>query len=252
MEMLMNRFALWIIPLLTLTAHADDVSKVNGSVHVRAGQSVEDVSSVNGSIQIDENATARSVETVNGGIKVGSGSSVESLETVNGGIRIGDGAKAKEVTTVNGVLVCGENSHVAHDVSAVNGSIELAKGAEVGGDLSNTNGRITLEAAHVGGELATTNGSITVGANSRVDGGIHVEKTHSNWFSNNSNSKPPKIVIGPNAVVKGTLKFDRPVLLFVSDRASVGKIQGAKAITFKGDEPSDADERAAQVSVERD
>jgi hypothetical protein len=50
--------------------------------------------------------------------------------------------------------------------------------------------------------------------------------------------------------VKGTLKFDRPVMLLVSDRATVGKIEGAKPVTFKGDEPSDADERAALAQAD--
>ncbi|HEU4601441.1 MAG TPA: hypothetical protein VFS24_05710 [Steroidobacteraceae bacterium] len=246
----MKRLALLVLPLLAMTAHADDVSKVNGSVHVRAGESVEDVSSVNGGVHIDENATAKKVETVNGGIEVGSGSTVESIETVNGGIHLGAGVKAAEVTTVNGGLTLGENSRVAHDVSAVNGSIQLAKGAEVGGELSNTNGKIALDAAHVVGTITTTNGGIDIGANSRVDGGIHVEKPHTNWFGSSSHNKPPRIVIGPNAMVKGTLKFDRPVLLFVSDRATVGKIEGAKPIKFKGDQPSDADERAALAQLD--
>jgi hypothetical protein len=245
----MTRLALWLLPLLALTAHADDLSKVNGSVHVRAGESVEDVSSVNGGIHIDDNATAKNVETVNGGIDIGSGSSVEKIETVNGGIRLGDGVKATEITTVNGGLNLGENSRVAHNMSAVNGSIQLAKGAEVGGELSNTNGKIEMDDAHVVGLIRTTNGGIEIGASSRVDGGIHVEK-NSNWFGSSSHNKPPRIVIGPNAVVKGTLKFDRPVLLFVSDRATVGKIEGAKPVTFKGDQPTDAEERAALAQVD--
>jgi hypothetical protein len=247
----MKRLALFLLPLLAFTAHADDVSKVNGSVHIRAGESAEDVSSVNGSIHIDENATAKHVETVNGSIDIGSGSTVASVETVNGGIRLSDGAKAKEVTTVNGGLTLGENSRVAGSMSAVNGSIRLAKGAEVGGKLSNTNGKIELDGAHVAGLISTTNGGIDIGADSHADGGIHVEK-NSNWFGSFSHNKPPLIVIGPNAIVKGTLKFDRPVLLLVSDRATVGEIEGAKAITFHGDEPSDADERAANDTVEKE
>ena len=48
-------------------AFADsDVSKVNGTVRVAAGQTVGDVSSVNGSVRIAENVTAQAVETVNG------------------------------------------------------------------------------------------------------------------------------------------------------------------------------------------
>jgi hypothetical protein len=247
----MNRLVLCLLPLFALAAHASDLSKVNGSVHVRAGDNVEDVSSVNGGIHIDENVTAKHVETVNGSIDIGSGSTVESVETVNGAIRLGDGAKATEITTTNGALTIGENSRVAKDLSAVNGSIQLGKGAEVGGELSNTNGKIAMQGAHVAGLITTTNGGIDIGANSRVDSGIHVEK-NSNWFGFSSHNKPPRVVIGPNAVVKGTMKFERPVALLISDRASVGKIDGAKPVTFKGDQPSDADERAAIELAEKE
>jgi hypothetical protein len=127
----------------------------------------------------------------------------------------------------------------------------LAKNAEVGGDLSYTIGRIELDAAHVFGSITTTNGSTNIGANSRVDGGIHVEKPRSGWFSHD-NSKPPRIVIGPGSAVKGTLQFDRPVMLLVSDRATVGKIVGAKPVMFKGDTPSSADERAAEEQLPKE
>lgn len=246
----MKYLAFCLLSSFALVTHAGDFSKVNGSVHVRAGEVVEDVSSVNGSIHIDENATAKHVETVNGGIEIGKDSKVDSVETVNGGIRLGDGARATEVTTVNGGLSVGENGRIAKDMSAVNGSIQLGKGAEVGGELSNTNGKIAMDGAHVVGLISTTNGGIDIGANSRVDAGIHVEKNHSNWLGFSTHNKPPRIVIGPNAVVKGTLRFDQPVVLLVSDRATVGKIEGAKPITFKGDAPSDADERAALAQLD--
>jgi DUF4097 and DUF4098 domain-containing protein YvlB len=246
----MKRLALWLVPLLVCNVHADDFSKVNGSVHVRSGESAQDVSTVNGGIHIDSNATVEDVDTVNGGIDIGSNSTVGSIETVNGGIRLSEGVKAAEVTTVNGTLSLGENVQVARDVSAVNGAIELKRGAEVGGDLSITNGKIDLDAAHVNGKITTTNGSTNIGANSRVDGGIHVEKARSGWFGNHS--RPPRLVIGPGAAVKGTLQFDRPVLLFISDRATVGKIVGAKPVMFKGDAPSSADERLAEEAVEKD
>ena len=96
------------------------------------------------------------------------------------------------------------------------------------------NGGIQLDAAHVGGGIDTVNGDITIGANSRVEGGILVEENHS-WFA--SNSRKPRIVIGPHAVVQGTLKFKREVELWVSDSATIGAVDGASAQKFSGDRP---------------
>ncbi len=98
------------------------------------------------------------------------------------------------------------------------------------GKVSNVNGGIALDAAHVGGGIETTSGDIDVGANSRVEGGILVNQDNS-WFHFGV-SRDPRIVIGPHAVVKGDLVFKRTVQLYVSDSATVGKIDGAKAIPF--------------------
>jgi hypothetical protein len=52
-----------------------------------------------------------------------------------------------------------------------------------------------------------------------------------------SNDRVPKIVIGPHAVVQGNLTFQREVELYVSDSATVGKIEGATAKKFSGSAP---------------
>jgi len=105
----------------------------------------------------------------------------------------------------------------------------------VSGKVSNVNGGIALTAAHVGGGIETTSGDIDVGANSHVDGGILVNQDNS-WFHFGV-SRDPRIVIGPHAVVQGDLVFKRTVQLYVSDSATVGKIDGAKPIKFTGDKP---------------
>ena len=45
------------------------------------------------------------------------------------------------------------------------------------------------------------------------------------------------VVIGPGAVVKGTLKFQREVKLYVSDRATIGPVEGATVNKFSGEHP---------------
>ncbi len=204
--------------LVSIPALADeDISKVNGSIRVEDGRSMGDLGTVNGSIRVGANSRAVEVSSVNGSIEIESGAQVESADTVNGRISIGKQAR------------------VAQDMETVNGSLRLDEGSEVGADLSNVNGAITLRAAHVVGRISTVNGDIDIGADSRVDGGILVEKSNS-WFSW-SNSKPPRVVIGPRAVIGGSMVFQREVELHVSESAKVGTIEGATPRMFDGDTP---------------
>jgi DUF4097 and DUF4098 domain-containing protein YvlB len=197
-------------------AAGNDIDKVNGSIHVESGQQAGDLSTVNGSIRIAPGGSAAKVSTVNGGIDVGEHANVDSVETVNGGITLAAGAK------------------VARTVEAVNGAIRLDKGADVAGHASNVNGRFTLDAAHVGGGIETVSGDIEIGADSRVEGGIVVEKPQGwSW----GKSRNPRVVIGPRAVVQGTLDFRREVDLYVSDSATIGQVTGAKVQKFSGDHP---------------
>jgi hypothetical protein len=41
----------------------------------------------------------------------------------------------------------------------------------------------------------------------------------------------------PSSTVDGDLRFNRPVHLYVSDRATVGSVVGATAVRFAGDAP---------------
>lgn len=202
-------------------AHAGEqnIDKVLGSIHVDAGQKMGDVTTVNGSIHLDGGATAAKAETVNGSITLEDKAHARSLETVNGGVDLG--AEARVETTVE----------------TVNGHLALARGAEVLGKLSNVNGDIRLDAAHVGGGIETVNGDITIGAGSRVEGGLLVEKNDNHSWIRIGEEHKPRIVIGPGAVVQGTLEFRREVELYVSDRAKIGPVVGATPVKFSGDAP---------------
>ena len=205
------------LPLL-VAAHDGDIDKVNGSVLVEAGHQAGDVSTVNGAVRIDD------------------GASVHEASTVNGAIELGDNVQATELGTVNGAITMGSKSKVSGEVSTVNGSIQLAKGAEVGGKLGNVNGAILLDEAHVAGGIETVGGDITIGANSRVEGGILVDKPNHGWFHWGS-ERTPVIVIGPHAVVQGTLEFRREVVLKISDSAKIGPVKGATVVKFSGANP---------------
>jgi hypothetical protein len=192
-------------------------SQVLGSVDIGDGEHAGDVSTVNGGIHIGENAVVGKVETVNGGITVEQHATAGDVETVNGGIKVKDGAG------------------ISGTVQTVNGSLSIADGADVKGELTNVNGSIGVAAAHVGGDISTVTGDIRIGPNAHVDGGIHVEKNNS-WF--HMGSDIPKVVIAPGSVVKGPLRFDREVHLYVSDHATIGAVIGATVNKFSGDEPS--------------
>jgi hypothetical protein len=218
-ENTMMRYVL--VLTLALAGAACDVEsdndRVNGSVNVAAGQPVQDASTVNGAISVAE------------------GAAIKDAETVNGRITIGDNATANSAQTVNGSITIGSNTRVAGDVECVNGSITLQKGADVGGKLENVNGRFELNGAHVAGGIRTVMGDIEVGADSRVEGGITIER--SKGFSISFKKSVPRIVIGPGATVQGPMKFEREVQLYVSDSATIGEVIGATPIKFAGDRP---------------
>jgi DUF4097 and DUF4098 domain-containing protein YvlB len=195
----------------------DASTKVNGSIHVSAGKLAEAVSTVNGSIHIDDNAAVTSATTVNGGVHLGSRATAGSLNSVNGSVTLGGGA------------------HVSGDVSSVNGDFNLEDGAEISGTLSNVNGKISLAAAHVAGGIRTVNGNISITGASHVEGGILVKK--SSGILIQFIQEIPRIVIGPGATVQGELRFEHPVKLYVSDKATIGTVTGATPVTFTGDSP---------------
>jgi DUF4097 and DUF4098 domain-containing protein YvlB len=187
---------------------SENISKVNGSIEVEAGQQAGDVSSVNGSISVGREARVREVETV------------------NGSIRMDDGAQAESVETVNGAVTLGQDVVVNDGVSTVNGRLILGRGTRVGGGLENVNGEFNLQGASVAGGIETVNGDVFVGTGSRVEGGIHVEKP-SGWTWHKTQSLP-KITIESGAVVTGTLHFEREVDLYVGQGVELGRIEGVE------------------------
>ena len=196
---------------------SDNISSVTGSITVGAGEHRGDIATVNGSIRVAEGATVGQAHTVNGSIDLEPHATAAELKTVNGAVHLNEGAQ------VNG------------GVHTVNGSLTLAKGAGVTGALANVNGSIRVDAAHVGGDVQTVTGSMDIGPDARVDGGVIVRKEHSS--GNDDSHHTPRIVIGPGSVVKGPLRFERTVELYVSDRATIGPVEGATPIKFTGDRP---------------
>jgi DUF4097 and DUF4098 domain-containing protein YvlB len=197
----------------------------------------QDIDKVNGAIRTQIGIEYGALETVNGSISVEAGVRADSASTVNGSIDIDDQAVIGSVETVNGGVDIGTTVVIERDVETVNGSIDIERGSRIDGKVETVNGRIELEASEIGNGIATVNGDITVGADSIVRGGILIEKPQGGWFNWGGNSRVPRVVIGPNATVEGTLEFEREVELFVHDSAKIGTVRGATVQKFSGATP---------------
>lgn len=200
--------------------------------------SISSISRINADIQVAEGQHTGDLNTVNGSIKIGPHAQVGKTTTVNGSIRVGAGATVTSLTTVNGSIHVAAQAIVTDSVTAVNGNIRLAPEVQVTGKVTNVNGTIVLDGAHVGGRLETVAGDITLQKAAIVDGGIYVQVSHgwlASWFP--TFRKKLRVVIGPGCTVRGTLRFERPVELYISRQAKVGPIEGAKAIYFAGANP---------------
>ncbi|MCL1530748.1 hypothetical protein M3O57_10195 [Xanthomonas nasturtii] len=174
----------------------------------------EGISKVNGRISAEAGKTYGSLDTVNGSIEIGAGAQTNTVETVNGGIRIGDNARTGGLETVNG-------------------SILAERGSQISGGMETVNGSIGLVGTELGKGIETVNGDITVGVDSHVRGGIEVTKP--NFGFSFQPSRKPRVVIGPDAVVDGPLRFEREVNLYVHRSAKIGAVSGATARSFDSD-----------------
>ncbi|KAF1014284.1 MAG: hypothetical protein GAK31_03308 [Stenotrophomonas maltophilia] len=198
----------------------------------------ESMSKVNGSITAEAGQRYGKLDTVNGGIKVGEGAETGNIETVNGGIRVAERARTGGISTVNGSVRLAREVIADGGIETVNGSIFSDRGCQIQGGLETVNGGIGLVESQVQGDIETVNGDITVGIGSQVDGGIRVRKP--SFSLSLTASRKPRVIIGPNAVVNGSLQFDREVVLYVNRSARIGAVTGALPVPFDSETaPSD-------------
>lgn len=207
------------------------IEKVSGGITAEAGQEYGSLETVNGGITVREGARVRSAETVNGGISIDDRARIGSVDAVNGSISLGEEATAGSIEGVNGGIHLAPGAQVEDDVETVNGAIKAEAAAKVGGNVGNVNGAISLIGAEVGGNLTTTNGDVTLARGAIVRGGLLVEKPQRQWWSTGRN-RHPRVIIGANSVVEGTLVFEREVELYVHPTAKIGAVTGATAQSF--------------------
>lgn len=193
----------------------------------------DNIKKINGSISTEAHRTYGNLETVNGSIQLATGVQAGVVETVNGTIGVDNNVQATSIDTVNGHIRAGRNLVLSRGLETVNGGIYVDRGSRIGANVETVNGAIGLVGAVVEGDIETVNGDITVGIDSHVKGGITV--TRSSFGLSLTPPRKPRIVIGPGAVVEGTLRFDREVTLHVHDSARIGPVNGASVLRFSTD-----------------
>lgn len=169
----------------------------------------------------------------------------EPIETLTSDISLAANSRAESVESMTGAITLHRDAHVAGDVETGSGEVLLERGAEVTGKLSNDSGTIWIDGARVGGRVSTTTGDIYIGPDSRIDGGITVNKRNVIGLSFGDfklgfpigRSTPPRVVIGPRATVSGILRFKREVELLVSESATIGPVVGATPVMFATETP---------------
>ena len=212
----------------------------NKDIDIESGAQSEGRSTVNGGITVGSNALiSGSLETVNGPIRIDDSVQLTDAATVNGSIRIGDGLIAEDLESVNGTIRIGRNAAISGGVSVVNGKIRLGAGSSVAEDVSNVNGELRIAGSEIGGNLSTVTGDVWLTDNSVLRGDLIIEKP--GGWRNRWGRRKPKIVIGPESRVLGTIEAEHEIELFISDSAEVAAVIGEssldQAVRFSGDTP---------------
>lgn len=195
----------------------------------------KDYDTVNGSITVGSGSHVGDLSTVNGSVKVASNSQVGDASTVNGSVVFAEGVTAESAETVNGSIKLGEGCDISKGVETVNGSIVAGSKCRIGGNFETVNGKLKAVNAEIDGSIKTVNGHVYLLDGTVLDDDIIVKKSKS--FFGGGSKKTPKVVLGKNVVVNGSLKFERKVKLYIHDTAEVeDDVENAEVIRFSGDE----------------
>jgi len=134
---------------------------------------------------------------------------------------------------VNSAVRLGKNVLIGSDIAVANGGLRTAPGTRIHGSVSIVNGDMSLCGTVVSGHLSFVNGTLWLADSSTVQGDITAKQPNGS-----DNNPPPVVVIGPHAIVGGSIIFERPGQLYVSDSAVIHGVQGATATKFSGAAPA--------------
>lgn len=210
------------------------VSTVQAQVNLESIDSPEsNLDTVNTDIVLGAGSKVGDLESVNGRIQLGDGVQAGTIDAVNGEIRLGAEVRAVSVSTVNGDIRAEPGLMVEDEVETVNGRIDLGAGARLGGDVSTVNGQVQLDSATVAGKLELVSGEIDTGRGSVIEQGIRVKKP-TGWSDNRRN---PRVIVGPETIVRGPIRLEVETDLWVHDTASIQTVEGGSAKRYSGERP---------------
>lgn len=226
-----------LYPTLLLSVLALAGCNVNQDIVVPANAKWSSGSStVNGEITVGAGAVVDGgLRTVNGGIQLGAGARTGDLTSVNGPIELAADAQASEIRGVNADITLGKQTVADGTVETVNGDIGAASGSRIHGDARDVNGGIALCGSQVSGNLVFYNGTVQLAGNSVVQGDIIAKKPQDN---DNQGNRTPYLIVGPGSSVGGTITFERPGELYVSDSAVIHGVTGVAPVKFSGPAPA--------------
>lgn len=231
--MRVTRSILWLALIAATPAFAQqNLSKVSDDVHTEAGQQYGSLATVSGDIHVAGKVQAKGVHSVSGDISIDTGATVADVATTSGDLKVADNAKTGALKSVSGNLTLGRDVVVGGDVTSVSGNIFANRGSKIGGDITSVSGSVGLVQTQVEGSIHFVSSDITVGVGSHVWSVVQQKKAKYGRLD-----RPPRIVIGPNAVVDGALEFQLPVQLYVHSTAKTGPISGATPIAFSTPTP---------------
>ncbi len=229
------RIPVILLPVLASLLTGCNVNKnidVPANAHWSSGSST-----INGEIDVGSGAVVDgSLRTINGRIYLDAGAQTGDLTSINGAISLAAGAHAGSLKTVNGGFTLGKNA-LAADLATVNGDIQAAAGSHITGDAENINGDVILCGMQLDGSLSFYNGSVLIADGSVVHGNVTAKKPTNN-YQQNPKLIEPVVVITPHSTVDGSILFERPGKLYVSDSAIIHGVQGVSIVKFSGSAPA--------------
>ncbi len=220
--------ALALVVLVSALAACD--TALNREVVIAAGAKGQPgATTVNGRIAVGRDAeVVADLRTVNGAVVVGPGARLHDLDAVNGSILVGDDVGAGRIAAVNGDLTLGMRGRIGKELRTVNGRLRAGGGSVVDGDVRTVNGPIELRGVTVRGQVSNHAGDLRLLDGTLVEGDVVLAAP------DGVGGVTDVVVIGVGAQVRGTLKAERPIRLFVHPSARLARVEGVRPQPFEG------------------
>lgn len=224
------RHAAWTASLcLAFTLSGCDVTANRDLVVPHAAKDAAGGFTVNGRISVGAEAeVSGDLRTVNGSVQIGPGARLHDLDTVNGIVEVADEVAVGRVAAVNGDVALGMRVKAGKSVSTVNGRLRIAGGSVVDGDVSTVNGPLELRGVTVRGGVANHGGDVRLLDGALIEGDVVLGEP------DGSRGAEDIVVIGVGVQVRGVLRAERPIVLYVHHSARLGRVEGVTPRPLEG------------------